>query len=123
MTDEILHDQHHDGIDRRGFLEVMAWVGTGVIWTLSGGVLGSRVLGQDASAAAADADFTVAQISDSYIDFEKEPNTNVVAMLQEAIAKLNKLTTPPDFVFHTGDLSHLSKPDEFDTHEQAHKAV
>ena len=47
MSDYILHDheQEHDGIDRRGFLKCMAWAGTGVLWTMSGGVLVSKVLG------------------------------------------------------------------------------
>jgi Icc protein len=42
MTDKIIHDHHHDGIDRRGFLKCMAWVGTGVLYTLNGGVLVSE---------------------------------------------------------------------------------
>ena len=46
MSDLIVHDHHHDGIDRRGFLKCMAWAGTGVLWTVSGGMLSSKVLGQ-----------------------------------------------------------------------------
>jgi 3',5'-cyclic AMP phosphodiesterase CpdA len=114
MNDAIIHDHHHDGIDRRGLLKCMAWVGTGVLWTLKGGVLTSRTLAQDASAAADEGDFTFAQISDSHIGFSKAPNTDVTATLQEAIAKINALPAPPAFVLHTGDLSHLSKPEEFD---------
>jgi 3',5'-cyclic AMP phosphodiesterase CpdA len=113
MSDRILHDHHHDGIDRRGLLKCMAWVGTGVVWTLKGGILTSRTLAQEASAADA-GDFTFAQISDSHIGFAKEPNTDVVATLQVAIDKINALPAPPAFVLHTGDLSHLSKPEEFD---------
>jgi 3',5'-cyclic AMP phosphodiesterase CpdA len=113
MTDEIVHDHHHDGIDRRGLLKCMAWVGTGVIWTLKGGVLTSRTLAEEAHPADA-GDFTFAQISDSHIGFSKAPNTDVTATLREAIAKLNALPAPPAFVLHTGDLSHLSKPEEFD---------
>ncbi len=47
----ILHDHHHDGLDRRGFLECMAWAGTGMLWTVSSGVLGSMLLPSRAGAA------------------------------------------------------------------------
>jgi 3',5'-cyclic AMP phosphodiesterase CpdA len=114
MHDEILHDHHHDGIDRRGLLKCMAWVGTGVVWTLKGGVLTSRTLAQEATPDDDAADFSFAQISDSHIGFSKAPNTDVTATLREAIAKLNALPVSPAFVLHTGDLSHLSKPEEFD---------
>jgi 3',5'-cyclic AMP phosphodiesterase CpdA len=123
MSDEILHDHHHDGIDRRGMLKCMAWVGTGVIWTLKGGVLTSRTLAQEASPTTDAGDFTFAQVSDSHIGFSKAPNTDVTATLREAIAKVNALPTAPAFVLHTGDLSHLSKPEEFDIVEESLKAV
>ncbi|HEU5422200.1 MAG TPA: metallophosphoesterase [Nitrolancea sp.] len=109
-----------DGIDRRHFLKCMAWAGTGVLWTVSGGVLSSCTFG--GRAAAKQGDFTFAQISDSHIGFDKEPNTDVTATLHEAIAKVNALPERPAFVLHTGDLSHLSKPDEFDTVEQSLKS-
>ena len=131
MTDTILHDHHHDGIDRRGFLKCMAWAGTGVLWTLKGGVLTSSVLAQEASPsaaagladAAATADFTFAQISDSHIGFSKAANADVVATLRAAIDKLNALPTSPAFVLHTGDLSHLTQAEEFDILDQSLKAV
>jgi len=123
MSDTILHDHHHDGIDRRGFLKCMAWVGTGVLWTMKGGVVTSHLLGTETADAASGGDFTFAQISDSHIGFKLAPNTDVTATLQLAIDKLNRLPTPPPFILHTGDLSHLSKPDEFDTVDQALKAA
>jgi 3',5'-cyclic AMP phosphodiesterase CpdA len=104
-----------DGIDRRGFLECMAWVGTGLVWTLTGGVLSSRVLGQDQETKA---DFTFIQISDSHIGFNKPPNQDVAGTLQQTIAKINALPSRPDFLLHTGDLTHLAKPAEFDTVDQ-----
>ncbi len=122
MNDTIMHDHHHDGIDRRGFLTCMAWAGTGVLWALKGGVLTSSVLAQDASPIAG-ADFTFAQISDSHIGFSKAPNADVTVTLQEAIVKLNALPTAPAFVLHTGDLSHLTKADEFDTLDESLKRV
>jgi 3',5'-cyclic AMP phosphodiesterase CpdA len=123
MHDEILYDHHHDGIDRRGLLKCMAWVGTGVVWSLTGGVLTSRTLAQEASPTADEADFTFAQISDSHIGFSKQPNTDVTATLREAIAKLNALPERPAFVLHTGDLSHLSRPEEFDIVSESLKSV
>jgi 3',5'-cyclic-AMP phosphodiesterase len=122
MSDIIVHDHNHDGIDRRGFLKCMAWAGTGVLWTLKGGVLASSVLAQDATPTA-EADFTFAQISDSHIGFNKAANANVLATLQAAIDKLNAQTTAPAFVLHTGDLSHLTKAEEFDILDQSLKSV
>ena len=83
MNEYILHDHNHDGIDRRGFLKCMAWAGTGMLWTISGGVLTSKVLGATAEAAsAAAADFTFVQISDSHIGFNKDANKDVIGTLQ-----------------------------------------
>jgi Icc protein len=101
-----------DGIDRRGFLRCMAWVGTGVVWTVAGGVLRSVQAGET---AAHKGDFTFAQISDSHIGFSKEPNKDVTATLKIAIDRINALKERPDFLLHTGDLTHLAKPPEFDT--------
>jgi 3',5'-cyclic AMP phosphodiesterase CpdA len=114
MADRIIHDLGNDGIDRRGFLKCMAWVGTGVVWTVTGGILGCRQVGGDAHTTDA-ADFTFVQISDSHIGFSKEPNKDVTATLREAVGRINALPRPPAFVLHTGDLTHLSKPAEFDT--------
>jgi Icc protein len=103
-----------DGIDRRGFLECMAWAGTGVLLTVSGGILSSRTLAHAAGALPPEGDFSFVQISDSHIGFAAEPNKDVTATLQQAIAKINALPTPPEFVLHTGDLSHSQKPGAFD---------
>jgi hypothetical protein len=102
-----------DGIDRRGMLQCMAWVGTGLVWTLRGGILSSRAFGQEAKQAAAD--FSFVQISDSHIGFMKEPNRDVVGTLQVAIDRINRLPESPAFLLHTGDLTHLARPQEFDT--------
>jgi 3',5'-cyclic AMP phosphodiesterase CpdA len=95
----------------------MAWAGTGMIWTVSGGVLSSRAFG-DAGPAAAAADFSFVQISDSHIGFAKEPNKDVTATLELAIQRVNALGAAPDLLLHTGDLTHLSKAIEFDTVDQ-----
>src|SRR5262249_9898563 len=108
------HGPDQDGIDRRGFLECMAWAGTGLVWTVTSGVLSSRVFG--AGRVQKDkGDFSFVQISDSHIGFAKPPNTDVVSTLKLAVAKINALPTKPDVIIHTGDLTHLAKPAEFDT--------
>jgi 3',5'-cyclic AMP phosphodiesterase CpdA len=101
-----------DGIDRRGFLHCMAWVGTGVAWTMRGGVLTSRLLGQET--AKGTGDFTFVQLSDSHIGFARPANPDVKATLKRAVEKVNALPQAPAFALHTGDLTHLSKPGEFD---------
>src|SRR5271167_3847572 len=113
MNDRITQDLHKDGIDRRGMLKCMAWVGAGVAFTLAGGVVTSRLLGGK-TVEAATGDFTFVQLSDSHIGFAKEPNKDVAATLQIAVDKINALPAAPAFLLHTGDLTHLSKPEEFD---------
>src|SRR3954462_12064112 len=102
--------------DRRGFLKCMAWAGTGALFAFDGGVGSS--MGLDAALAAprhtAAAPFTFAQISDSHIGFNKPPNADARATFREAIAKVKALPQRPDFVIHTGDVSQLSRDEEFD---------
>ncbi|HVX38370.1 MAG TPA: metallophosphoesterase [Gemmatimonadaceae bacterium] len=112
----IIDDHADDGIDRRGFLRCMAWAGTGMVWSMIAGVPTSFPIGRlpFLSAEERKSIFFV-QLSDSHIGFSKEANTNVTATLQEAVAKVNALPQNPAFVLHTGDITQLSKPDEFDT--------
>ncbi|MDB5385752.1 MAG: metallophosphoesterase [Planctomycetaceae bacterium] len=124
MSRRIKENSNKDGVDRRGFLGCMAWAGTGMVWTVSGGVLGSKAFGQmpDHQMGGA-AGFSFVQISDSHIGFNKAANTDVTATLQQAINRINALDRTPDFLIHTGDLSHLSKPTEFDTLDQVLKSA
>jgi amicyanin len=102
----------------------MAWAGTGMIWTASGGILSSKALGQVPNhQLGGDGGFCFVQISDSHIGFNKAANTDVTATLHQAINKINALERKPDFLIHTGDLSHLSKPTEFDTLDQVLKSA
>jgi cytochrome c2 len=107
--------RNSDGIDRRGFLKCMQWAGTGLVWTFAGGVPVSRLLGAPKTKAE---DFTFVQISDSHIGFNKPANPDVAGTLQAAVDKINALERPPDFLIHTGDLTHLAKAAEFDQLEQ-----
>jgi 3',5'-cyclic AMP phosphodiesterase CpdA len=110
------HDED-SGIDRRHALECMIWAGTGVLWTLSGGI--PKSIGLVGEAAAAEAKgFSFLQISDSHIGFSKPANPNALATLQEAIGKVKALKERPAFMIHTGDITHLSKPNEFDDANQ-----
>jgi len=109
----------HDRIDRRGFLECMTWAGTGVLWAMKGGV----AFGQETHHAGRQVGFSFVQISDSHMGFNKPANENVIGTLQEAVARINALPSAPEFMIHTGDISHLSKPGEFDTVDQILKTA
>lgn len=117
---------HGDGIDRRGFLKCMAWAGTGLVWTFAGGVASSKLFAGDAMAPTGDTgsgDFTFVQVSDSHIGFSHDPNKDVVKTFQTAVERINALPKRPDLIIHTGDLTHLSKPEEFDTVDEVLKAT
>ena len=111
-----------DGIDRRGFLHCMAWAGTGIVWSFAGGIPVSSAFGATTPATRAE-DFSFIQISDSHIGFAKAANPNVTATLQKAVDKIRAASTVPDFLIHTGDLTHTSKPAEFDTMDQVLSAT
>jgi 3',5'-cyclic AMP phosphodiesterase CpdA len=123
MNARDVRDGLNDGLDRRGFLKCMAWAGTGVIWSIQSGLLTSRALGQSqgapppcASAPTATLEFV--QISDSHIGFKKPANPDASITFRETIARINALPTPPAFILHTGDLTHLSEAEEFDALDQ-----
>jgi len=126
VKDQILHDHNQDGIDRRGFLKCMAWAGTGALCVMQGGVLKSYSLSRlsdlGANAAAA-GELSFVQISDSHMGFNKPANPDVAGTLKAAVDKINGLSNAPEFLLHTGDISHLSKPEEFDTVDQILKAT
>ncbi len=102
-------------VDRRQTLKCMVWAGAGLVWTLDGGVPTSRLI---SSAQASSSGFSFVQISDSHIGFEKPANPNARATLAEAVARVRALPEKPAFMIHTGDITHLSKPNEFDDAEQ-----
>ena len=125
-------DLNNDGINRADFLKCMAWAGTGVLWMMSGGVLKSFGMSQmldrntgrlKSGLVLPQSDFSFVQISDSHIGFNKAANTDVIGTLQAAISKINAMPVQPSFVLHTGDLTHLAQPEEFDGLEQNLKSV
>jgi len=107
-----IEDLETDG--RRQFLKCMAWAGAGTLWLMHGGVLRAQPLSGQGAASAADASFSFVQISDSHIGFHKAPNMDVAGTLRTSLAMINAQKVRPDFVLHTGDLTHLSRPEEFD---------
>jgi 3',5'-cyclic AMP phosphodiesterase CpdA len=104
-------------LSRRRFLRHAAWSGAAVAVTVSGGVLTSKVLHHEAAAAQPD-DFTFVQISDSHIGFTGPANPDVTKTFQSALDLVNALPARPDFVVHTGDLTHYSTPEQFDQVKQ-----
>jgi 3',5'-cyclic AMP phosphodiesterase CpdA len=113
----------HDGIDRRGFLKCMAWAGTGVVWTMSAGILSSCGLSLPNTTGGPAGDFTFVQISDSHIGFNNVPNMDVTGTFQKAVDRIKSWPKRPAFVIHTGDLSHLSMPGQYDTVDQILKGA
>ena len=106
-------------IDRGKFLECMAWCGTGAVYTLTGGGIVGRALADSYDPEALPSDGpTFVQISDTHVGFAGDANHDVLKTFQTAIDRINALPKTPDFVMHTGDLSHLSKPGQFDTVRQ-----
>jgi len=109
-------NDHGEGLSRRKVLECMTWAGTGVLWTVAGGV--PKSLGLVGEANAQTAGFTFLQISDSHVGFDKPANPNALGTLEEAVNKIKGLQAKPSFLIHTGDIAHLSKPSEFDDAER-----
>src|SRR3954471_1989314 len=108
---------HSPGLSRRRVLECMTWAGTGVLWSISGGV--PRSLGRgDSAMAPAPAGLSFLQISDSHVGFDKPANPNAIGTLEEAIGKIKAMPAKPSFMIHTGDITHLSKAAEFDDAER-----
>ena len=107
------------GMTRRQLIRHSAWFGAAVGLAVVGGEVISHVAGT-AGAAHTQARPTLrfAQISDSHIGFQGTANANVTGTFTEAINQVNGLGYTPDFVIHTGDLTHLSTPDQFDQVKQ-----
>jgi 3',5'-cyclic AMP phosphodiesterase CpdA len=111
------NNDNAEGLSRRKVLECMTWAGTGVLWTVVGGVPASLGLVGEAKAQGAGA-LTFLQISDSHVGFDKPANPNALGTLEEAINKVKALPVKPSFMIHTGDITHLSKVSEFDDAER-----
>lgn len=113
---------HHDlSMNRRSALKCMAWAGTGVLWSLVGGIPKAFAIddtGAAAAVAASGSNFHFVQISDSHIGFNKPANPDTAKTLTEAVDKIKAMSVQPSLVLHTGDITHLSKAEQFDTADQ-----
>ena len=105
---------------RRGVLECMTWAGTAMVWTMAGGVPRARLIG---SAEAATTDFSFVQVSDSHLGFDKPANPHTTDTFSEALKDVTKVPGNPKFLIHTGDITHLSQPVQFDTANQLLKTT
>jgi hypothetical protein len=106
-------------MSRRQLIRHGAWFGAAVGFAVVGGEVISHVAGAaGAGHAAARPTLRFAQISDSHIGFTGAPNPDVTGTFSHAIDQVNHLGYAPDFVIHTGDLTHLSAPDQFDQVKQ-----
>jgi Calcineurin-like phosphoesterase len=112
-----MHDAQEDEgtLARRGLLKCMVWAGTAMVWTVSGGVPRSGLIG---SARAEGDGFTFMQISDSHLGFSKPANPDATATFREALRLVKDAPARPAFLIHTGDITHLSRPEQFDTAQQ-----
>jgi len=109
------------GMSRRRAMACLAWAGAGILWTLDGGVPRGVSFGTQAQAATTAPSgnaLSFVQISDSHIGFNKAPNPDPASTLQSAIDRIRNAPQRPAFMLHTGDVSHLSRPAEFDTAQQ-----
>jgi 3',5'-cyclic AMP phosphodiesterase CpdA len=106
------------GMTRRQLIRHSAWFGAAVVLTVAGGEVISHVAGSSGAAQQATPALRFAQISDSHIGFNGPANPNVIDTFNHAIGQLNSLGYTPDFVIHTGDLTHLATPAQFDQVKQ-----
>ena len=123
--DEILHDHNNDGIDRRGFLKCMAWAGTGAFCVMQGGVLKSYSMSRLSEMNPTDmkGELSFVQISDSHMGLINRRIRMLRQLCRQRSTRSMRCSTPPEFLLHTGDISHLSKPEEFDAVEQILKSA
>jgi 3',5'-cyclic AMP phosphodiesterase CpdA len=99
---------------RQALACLAAWTGGAIVWSMVGGV--PRAFAADDPARrgmVARSGFHFVQISDTHIGFNKQANPDVAGSLRRAIAGINALPVSPALVVHTGDVSHLSKPEQF----------
>jgi Icc protein len=106
MTSEFLDP------NRRGFLKCMTWAGSAMLWTVAGGGPRSHVIGQ---ADAAETGFAFAQVRDGHLGCDKPVNADVAGTFQKALEHVSSVEDKQAFIIHTGDITHLSTPAQFDT--------
>ncbi|WP_428539070.1 metallophosphoesterase family protein [Rhodopila sp.] len=111
------HDTPAAGVDRRGLLKCMSWAGAAMVWTVAGGIPRSQPAGLG-RAEAAETGFCFAQVSDSHLGFDRPVNRDVIGTFRSALGQVTAMEEQPALLIHTGDLTHLSTPEQFDTGAQ-----
>ena len=109
-----MDDDRRTQMDRRGMLRCLGWAGAGAVFSVSGGVLSSVSLDRALAGPGPSASFSFVQVSDSHIGFAKPANPDARVTFREAVAKIRAMPQRPDFIIHTGDVSQLSRHEEFD---------
>lgn len=110
-----------DHPSRRHALGCLGFGAAGTVFALSGGVLTNVDVAEAAHAMPAAPLFV--QLSDSHIGFNKDANPDVVGTFLRSIALVNAMPVQPGFVMHTGDITHLSRPEEFDVAAELMKSL
>ena len=108
-------------VSRRAALKCMAYGGAGTLFVLAGGVLTPVQLARaaaDPKGAAGLGKPLFVQISDTHIGFHKDANPDVNGTLSATVDLVNGMSEQPALILHTGDITHLSKPEEFDLAQQ-----
>ncbi len=116
-----MHNPGRPSSSRRDALKCLAYGSAGTLFALSGGVLTATDLAAagDAITRASATDTPLfVQISDTHIGFNKDANPDVNGTLKRTIELVNAMPQRPAFMIHTGDITHLTKPEEFDTAQQ-----
>lgn len=89
-------------IDRREFMRLAA-LGGGVVFAS-----GLTACATGSGTMAAQEDFYFVQLSDTHWGFDGPPNPDSRGTLQKAVAAVNALSVPPEFIVFTGDLTHTT---------------
>jgi len=112
---------NHPRLSRRKALQCMAYGGAGTLFILAGGVftpVDLAMAAEEKSAGARRGKPLFVQISDTHIGFNKDANPDVNGTLTQSIDLVNGMSEQPALIIHTGDITHLSKPAEFDLAQQ-----
>jgi 3',5'-cyclic AMP phosphodiesterase CpdA len=112
-------DLDNQGMTRRQLMRHSAWFGAAVVLTVAGGEVISHVAGAaNTPPSPKRPDLRFVQLSDSHIGFKGTANPDVTGAFSRAIDQINGMDVAPDFVIHTGDLTHLATPEQFDQTRQ-----
>jgi 3',5'-cyclic AMP phosphodiesterase CpdA len=111
----------HPRLSRRKALQCIAYGGAGTLFILAGGVftpVDLAMAADEKSPGTRHGKPLFVQISDTHIGFNKDANPDVNGTLTQSIDLVNGLSQQPALIIHTGDITHLSKPAEFDLAQQ-----